>query len=275
MNKVSKGGMARLGPVFRNGLIIAVTYLLLVGMLVIGITPEQHDIQVGAPAPLDILASKDVTDTVTTEELRAAAAAAVALLILAFALFFWHQNRPESLAYGYAREVSEDEKALRQQLLSRAEEWLGTVEGSPEHHQLIDLYNAQQPLPVGYLVTYEDNWCAAFVTVAALLSNLEEIIPPECGCQRQIALFEGSGRWQEDESYVPLPGDVIYFAQKGPALGDCTGWANHVGIVAGTAGNYIKVIEGNSNNAVRYRYLHKNDPTIRGYGLPDYSGKCE
>ena len=72
MNKVSKGGMARLGPVFRNGLIIAVTYLLLVGMLVIGITPEQHDIQVGAPAPLDILASKDVTDTVTTEERRAA-----------------------------------------------------------------------------------------------------------------------------------------------------------------------------------------------------------
>ncbi len=77
MNKVSKAGMARLGPVFRNGLIIAVTYLLLVGMLVIGITPEQHDIQVGAPAPLDILASKDVTDTVTTEERRSAAAAAV------------------------------------------------------------------------------------------------------------------------------------------------------------------------------------------------------
>jgi hypothetical protein len=207
--------------------------------------------------------------------LPAAAAAAVPLLILAFALFFWHQNRPESLEYGYARAVSEDEKALRQQLLGRAEEWLGTVEGSPEHHRLIDLYNAQQPLPVGYLVTYEDNWCAAFVTVAALLSDLEEIIPPECGCQRQIALFESRGRWQEDESYVPLPGDVIYFAQKGPALGDCTGWSNHVGIVAGTAGNYIKVIEGNSSNAVRYRYLHKNDPTIRGYGLPDYSGKCE
>jgi len=77
MNKVSKAGMSRLGPVFRNGLIIAATYLLLVGMLVIGITPEQHDIQVGAPAPLDILASKDVTDTVTTEERRTAAAAAV------------------------------------------------------------------------------------------------------------------------------------------------------------------------------------------------------
>ena len=77
MNKLSKAGMSRLGPVFKNGLIIAATYLLLAGMLVIGITPEQHDIQVGAPAPLDILASKDVIDTVSTEERRAAAAAAV------------------------------------------------------------------------------------------------------------------------------------------------------------------------------------------------------
>lgn len=77
MNKLRKAGMSRLGPVFRNGLVIAATYLLLAGMLVIGITPEQHDIHVGSPAPLDILASKDVTDTVTTEERRAAAAAAV------------------------------------------------------------------------------------------------------------------------------------------------------------------------------------------------------
>lgn len=77
MNKLSKAGMSRLGPVFRNGLVIVATYLLLAGMLVIGITPEQHDIHVGSPAPLDILASKDVTDTVTTEERRAAAAAAV------------------------------------------------------------------------------------------------------------------------------------------------------------------------------------------------------
>ena len=77
MNKLSKAGVSRLGPVFKNGLIIIATYLLLGGLLVIGITPEQHDIQVGSPAPLDILASKDVIDTVGTEERRAAAAAAV------------------------------------------------------------------------------------------------------------------------------------------------------------------------------------------------------
>jgi len=77
MNKLSKTGVSRLGPVFKNGLIIIATYLLLGGLLLIGITPEQHDIHVGSPAPLDILASKDVIDTVSTEERRAAAAAAV------------------------------------------------------------------------------------------------------------------------------------------------------------------------------------------------------
>ena len=73
----SKEGIGRLRPALTDVLITAVTYLLLAVMLMIGISPEQHDIQVGSPAPLDILASKDVIDTVTTEERRIAAAAAV------------------------------------------------------------------------------------------------------------------------------------------------------------------------------------------------------
>jgi hypothetical protein len=198
-----------------------------------------------------------------------------AMLLLALTVFILIQPTPRNLDYGYAREVSESEMALRQQLISTAEAWLGTVKGSPEHHQIIDLYNAQEVLPVDYLVTYEDSWCATFVTVVALQNDLEDIIPPECGCQRQIALFESMECWQEDETYVPLPGDVIYYAQKETAIGDCTGWADHVGIVVGTSGKYIKVIEGNNKDAVRYRYIRKDNHTIRGYGLPDYSGKCE
>jgi hypothetical protein len=197
------------------------------------------------------------------------------MLILALAVFLLIQTPPEDLDYGYAREIPEGEMALRQQLIRTAEGWLGTVKGSPEHHQIIDLYNAQEPLPVGYLVTYEDNWCATFVTAVALQNNLTDIIPPECGCQRQIARFESIGCWQEDETYVPLPGDVIYYARKGTAFGDCTDWSDHVGIVIGTSGNYIKVIEGNNKDAVRYRYIRKNDHTIRGYGLPDYSDQCK
>lgn len=75
--KKRRESAARLAPVLKNALIIAVAYILLSTMLVLGATPEQHDIQVGSPAPMDILASKDVNDVVTTEEHREAAAALV------------------------------------------------------------------------------------------------------------------------------------------------------------------------------------------------------
>ena len=56
MVKLNKSSAAYLAPAMKNVPIIAGTYLLLLVMLVLGITPEQHDIQIGAPAPLDILA---------------------------------------------------------------------------------------------------------------------------------------------------------------------------------------------------------------------------
>ena len=76
-SKNLSSGAARLGPVLKSALILIATYLLLVVMLLLGATPEQHDIQVGSPAPMDILATKDVNDVVTTEEHREAAAAQV------------------------------------------------------------------------------------------------------------------------------------------------------------------------------------------------------
>lgn len=77
MKKKKQDRPARFAPVVRCVLIAAVTYILLTAMLLIGATPEQHDIQIGAPSALDILATKDVNDTVTTEANREAAAAAV------------------------------------------------------------------------------------------------------------------------------------------------------------------------------------------------------
>lgn len=57
--------------------IFLATYFALFVILYFSITPEQYDIKVGTPAPLQIKATKDVLDTVTTEALREAAANAV------------------------------------------------------------------------------------------------------------------------------------------------------------------------------------------------------
>ena len=43
-----------------------------------------------------------------------------------------------------------------------------------------------------------------------------------------------------------------------------------MGIVVGTAGPFIKVIEGNKDDSVDYRIIPWSHPEIRGYGLPDY-----
>lgn len=190
---------------------------------------------------------------------------AVAALALGGAVIY-----VKTAAFGYAREVSTDEKALRGQIVAAAESWLGSNEAEGTHAGIIDLYNAHTPLAQGYLVQYDDNWCAAFGSTAAIECGLTDIIPTECGCERQIGLFQDLGCWVEDDSYVPLPGDYIFYCWSDSGIGDCTGWSDHVGIVVGTAGPFIKVIEGNYGDAVGYHILTVNAATIRGYGTPNY-----
>ncbi len=196
--------------------------------------------------------------------------ASVLLLVLGFALWGLPQLTPPE-PYGYARTVSEAEAQKRDLLVATAQQWLGCKESDGSFRPIIDLYNSQEALPLGYVVKYTDKWCATFVSAAAIACDMTDILPPECGCQRQIGLFEDLGRWEENDAYIPLPGDIIYYSESGSDDDSNTGWSDHVGIVAGTRGNSIQVLEGNYNGAVRYRYVDVDDPTIRGYGLPDYS----
>lgn len=201
------------------------------------------------------------------------AAMLVFVILFCVALFFC--KRPV-LNYGFAREVSEAEQLLRMKLIETAQGWLGSKEQNGSHQAIIDLYNQQDRLPQGYTVQYDDEWCATFVSTCAIQSGLTQIIPTECGCQRQIGLFQNLGAWEEADNYVPLPGDIIYYCNNNKDIrNDCTGWADHVGIVVGTSGNRIKVIEGNYGDKVGYRYLMVNATIIRGYALPDYASLAE
>ena len=177
--------------------------------------------------------------------------------------------------WGFARQVSAEEQALRLEVVATAEKWLGSDEGQEKHLQLIEIYNAHEPLAQGYAVTAEDNWCAAFGSSVAIQCGITDIFPTECGCERQIGLWQSLDCWEENDNYMPLPGDYIYYAwDEKFSFGDCTGWADHVGIVVGTAGPFIKVIEGNRNDTVGYRIILRGDWQIRGYGLPDYAALC-
>ena len=182
-----------------------------------------------------------------------------------------HTPSVQELEYGFDREVSEEENEIRTTFVTTAEGWLGTSEGTDQHKQILSIYNAHEPLAQGYIVSESDKWCATFVSTIAIQCGLTDIIPTECGCQRQIGLFQELGRWEERDDYIPLPGDIIYYSSKDEKpQEDCTGWSDHVGIVVGTCNGYIKVIEGNFLGRVAYHYIPVNDANIRGFALPEF-----
>jgi len=179
------------------------------------------------------------------------------------------------LPWGFARQVSEEEKALRLSVVEAAQGWLHRAEADGSHREIIDLYNSHTPLAQGYAVQYTDDWCSTYASAVAIQCGLTDIIPTECGCQRHIGRFRDLDSWVEDDSYVPLPGDYIFYCWTDSGLGDCTGWSGHVGIVTGTLGPFIRVIEGNYKDRVTYRYIPVNAKGIRGYAVPQYEKICQ
>ena len=177
--------------------------------------------------------------------------------------------------FTYARTVSETEKDRRDIFVAAAVKHLGVNEKDGSHKTIIDAYNAHKPLAQGYAVSYDDEWCATFVSFIAIECGMTDIIPTECSCQRQIKLFDDLSCWVEDDSYVPLPGDIIYYRLGNTDSGDCTKWANHVGIVIGTCDGKIRVIEGNNADKVTYRTLPIDDPIIRGFAVPNFEPTTE
>ena len=167
------------------------------------------------------------------------------------------------------------EQELRSKVVSIAQGWLGCKESNGTHKPIIDLYNSHKPLARGYPVKYTDAWCSAFASAVAIKAELTGIIPTECGCEEHIKRFQALGAWVEDDAYVPQPGDYIFYDWQDDGKGDCTGRADHVGIVVECDGKTITVIEGNKNNAVGYRKIPVNGQYIRGYGVPDYASLAD
>lgn len=199
-------------------------------------------------------------------------AALIAVFLLICVLFAGCKKDDLSDAnFTYDHTVAGSQAILRDKLVAAAQEWLGVKESNGSHKPIIDLYNSHEPLARGYAVQYDDQWCATFVSAAAIKAGLTDIIPTECSCEQQIQLFKSLGSWVEDDAYLPLPGDIIYYRMDNEGTGDCTKWADHVGIVIGTYEGHIKVIEGNKNEDVSYRIIQQDDPIIRGFAVPDYA----
>lgn len=159
---------------------------------------------------------------------------------------------------------------LRTKVVEQAKAWLGYNEADGSHKKIIDVYNSHRPLARGYAVKYTDAWCATFVSAVAVQLDYTSIIPTECSCPKMIELLQKIGSWQENDSYVPNPGDILFYDWDDNGNGDNKGSSDHVGIVEKVSGNTITIIEGNYKNAVTRREIAVNGTYIRGFGVPKY-----
>lgn len=153
------------------------------------------------------------------------------------------------------------------ELLNQARAWIGKKESNGSHKEIIDIYNGHKPLARGYKVKYTDSWCATFISALAIKCNCTDIIPTEASCGKMIELFKNIGCWQEDSNVTPDPGDIIFYDWDKK-----DSWPEHVGIVESVSGNQITAIEGNKSDAVARRTIAVGNASIRGYGVPKYSG---
>uniref|UniRef100_UPI00036719D2 GBS Bsp-like repeat-containing protein n=1 Tax=Streptococcus entericus TaxID=155680 RepID=UPI00036719D2 len=155
-------------------------------------------------------------------------------------------------------------------VLQIAGDLLGVEIGGAAHKKIVDDYNAVSPLPVGYKVAYDDDWCDVFTTVVFQRAGLSHLIGRECGVERHTKIFKSLGIWNEDGSTTPKTGDIITFNwDQNYQAND--GFADHIGIVTHVQDGIIHTIEGNNDQQVRRRTYKIGHGNIRGFARPNYS----
>lgn len=160
----------------------------------------------------------------------------------------------------------------RLKMVATMESWLGAKQGSDKHREIIDIYNSITPLPRGYKMKYTDAWCAATVSACAKVCDCLDVVPAECGCGKMINKLKELGEWEENDAYVPNPGDLIFYDWDDDGKGDNTGAPYHVGLVLYVRDGKITVGEGNKGDAhiCAERIIPINGRYIRGFGVPKY-----
>lgn len=145
---------------------------------------------------------------------------------------------------------------------------INSLSGESGHKKVLEVYNAQRPLPRGYTVKHSDAWCATTVSAVFIMNGYYDI--SECSCPKMIEKARALGIWVEDDSYKPSIGDIVLYDWQDNGRGDNVGNPDHVGIVVAVNGDSITVREGNKGGTIGNRNLTRNGRFIRGYITPKF-----
>ena len=120
-------------------------------------------------------------------------------------------------------------------------------------------------------------WCAMFVSWCADQAEVSQaILPKHASCSAWVKWFQSQGQWHDSQyyggKYTPQMGDVVFYRNSGSSA-----VSDHTGVVVGTNGSYLHVIEGNSTNASVCEFKTNSSRMLKssyviGYGTPKYSG---
>ena len=108
-------------------------------------------------------------------------------------------------------------------------------------------------------------WCNLFVTWCANQLGYYQSgrIPLIQWPRDSVKWFMERGLYK-NSSYIPKPGDLIYFVQAGETQ------PYHIGIVEKYENGKVYTIEGNSMDVVRKKTFDHGNKLIYGYATPDY-----
>lgn len=146
-------------------------------------------------------------------------------------------------------------------LADYAEQKLGIKEGTSTFKRLIDDYNNECRPSGTYRMTYNDSWCACFVSICLT----------HCGYGKKYnsvdcdQLYSKMSKYHLTNRNNVKRNDIVFYSWKKTDAD-----LQHVGIVKARQGNIITVIEGNKSDSVALRQINVYDTTIRHIvQLPD------
>lgn len=148
--------------------------------------------------------------------------------------------------------------------------WVGWSEANGKYKKIIDLYNSMKPLPRGYAVQYDDEWCDTTVSAAAIKAKCVDLVGRECGCEEHVKIFKKLGIWIEDGTVTPEKGWIIVYSWKS-AKQPNDSYSSHIGVVESVANGYIVAIEGNRGEVVTRRTIPIGWGYIRGFASPKFA----
>lgn len=170
------------------------------------------------------------------------------------------------------------ELEIRERYIEVANRYVGMEQYSVQHREILDAYNGYVPLPRGYKVTARDSYCMTFCSAIAIMTGMDDIFPIECGVGEAQKKAVSMGIWNEDDAYIPEPGDLVLFDWNDTGSGDNKGWPTHVAIVTGVDidDELIHLINPNdSEHGVSEWSIPIDGKNIRGFIMPDYAALAE